>query len=131
MTMDLEDDDLQNRTQFDKSYNINFRDGDIRSSRGFNTEDARGNRADAEDGETQTMYKSPNLNNIADSGETTLISDQVRVYKGGSWKDRAYWLDPAQRRFYHQDQATDFIGFRCVMSRLGGKSIDMKKRSRN
>ena len=39
--------------------------------------------------------------------------------------------DPAQRRFYHQDQATDFIGFRCVMSRLGGKSLDMKKRSRN
>ena len=62
---------------------------------------------------------------------TSLISDKSRVYKGASWKDRAYWLDPAQRRFYHQDQATDFIGFRCVMSRLGGKSLDMKKRSRN
>ena len=130
-SMDLEDSDLQNRTQFDKSYNINFRDGDMRSSRSFSSEDARSDRADAEDGETQTMYKSPNLNNISDSGETTLISDQVRVYKGGSWKDRAYWLDPAQRRFYHQDQATDFIGFRCVMSRLGGKSLDMKRRSRN
>ncbi len=130
-SMDLEDLDLQNRTQFDKSYNINFRDGDMRSSRSFSSEDARSDRADDEDGETQTMYKSPNLNNISDSGETTLISDQVRVYKGGSWKDRAYWLDPAQRRFYHQDQATDFIGFRCVMSRLGGKSIDMKRRSRN
>ena len=23
------------------------------------------------------------------------------------------------RRFYPQDQATDFIGFRCAMSRLG------------
>ena len=121
MQMDLEDSDLRNRTQFDKSYNINFRDGDKRSTRAYD-----------EEGETQTMYKSPDLNNISDSGEeTTLISDQVRVYKGGSWKDRAYWLDPAQRRFYHQDQATDFIGFRCVMSRLGGKSLDMKKRSRN
>jgi gliding motility-associated lipoprotein GldJ len=121
MTMDLEDKDLQNRTQFDKSYNIDFRDGDVRSTRAYN-----------ETGETQTMYKSPDLNNITDSGvETTLISDEVRVFKGGSWKDRAYWLDPAQRRFYHQDQATDFIGFRCVMSRLGGKSLDMKKRSRN
>ena len=129
--MDLEDQDLQNRTQFDKSYNINFRDGDMMSSRDY-PENTRKSRADAEDGETQTMYKSPDLNNISDKGsETTLISDQVRVYKGGSWKDRAYWLDPAQRRFYHQDQATDFIGFRCVMSRLGGKSLDMKKRSRN
>ena len=101
-------------------------------SRSFSSEDARSEELMTEDGETQTMYKSPNLNNISDSGEeTTLISDQVRVYKGGSWKDRAYWLDPAQRRFYHQDQATDFIGFRCVMSRLGGKSLDMKKRSRN
>ena len=54
------------------------------------------------------MYKSPNLEQISDNGETTLISDKVRVFKGGSWKDRAYWLDPAQRRFYHQDQATDF-----------------------
>ena len=62
--MDLEDSDLQNRTQFDKSYNINFRDGDMRSSRSFSSEDARSDRADAEDGETQTMYKSPNLNNI-------------------------------------------------------------------
>ena len=30
---------------------------------------------------------------------TSLITDEVRVYKGGSWKDRAYWLDPAQRRY--------------------------------
>ena len=131
MTMDLQDQDLKNRTQFDKSYNINFRDGDNMSSRDY-PENNRSDRADAEEGETQTMYKSPNLDNISDDGTaTTLISDQVRVYKGGSWKDRAYWLDPAQRRFYHQDQATDFIGFRCVMSRLGGKSLDMKKRSRN
>ena len=120
LTMDLEDQDLKNRTQFDKSYNVDYRDGDVRSTRAYN-----------EQGETQTMYKSPDLDVISDNGETTLISDQVRVYKGGSWKDRAYWLDPAQRRFYHQDQATDFIGFRCVMSRLGGKSLDMKKRSRN
>ncbi len=129
--MDLEDSDLKNRTQFDKSYNINFRDGDIRSSREFNSQSERGERANDEEGETQTMYKSPDLKNIDDNGETTLISDQVRVYKGGSWKDRAYWLNPSQRRFYHQDMATDFIGFRCVMSRLGGKSLDMKKRTRN
>ena len=119
--MDLEDSDLTNRTQFEKSYNTDFRDGDVRSTRAFD-----------EEGETQTMYNSPNLYKKSDNGETTLISDKVRVYKGGSWKDRAYWLDPAQRRFYHEDQATDFIGFRCVMSKLGGKSLDMQKnRTRN
>ena len=131
LTKDLDESDLRARTQFDKSYNVNFRDGDYESSRNFKRYD----RADDEKGETQTMYKSPDMNESdpkkMENDATTLISDEVRVYKGGSWKDRAYWLDPAQRRFYHQDQATDFIGFRCVMSRLGGKSLDMKKRSRN
>jgi gliding motility-associated lipoprotein GldJ len=51
------------------------------------------------------------------SKRTTLINDDVRVYKGGSWRDRAYWLDPAQRRYFPQDMATDYIGFRCAMSR--------------
>ena len=38
--------------------------------------------------------------NIDDANSrTSLITDEVRVYKGGSWKDRAYWLDPAQRRY--------------------------------
>jgi gliding motility-associated lipoprotein GldJ len=52
------------------------------------------------------------------SKRTTLINDDVRVYKGGSWRDRAYWLDPAQRRYFPQDMATDYIGFRCAMSRV-------------
>ena len=61
----------------------------------------------------------------------TLISDEVRVYKGGSWKDRAYWLDPAQRRFLPQYMATDFIGFRCAMSRIGSKSKNQNKTPKN
>jgi gliding motility-associated lipoprotein GldJ len=64
------------------------------------------------------------------SNRTTLITDEVRVYKGGSWKDRAYWLDPAQRRYLPQYIATDYIGFRCAMSRLGSKS-QVKKRARH
>ena len=50
---------------------------------------------------------------------TSLISDNVRVYKGGSWKDRAYWLIPGTRRYLVQDQATNDIGFRCAMTRVG------------
>ena len=57
---------------------------------------------------------------------TSLITDEVRVYKGGSWKDRAYWLDPAQRRYLPQYIATDYIGFRCAMTRLGSKSKKKK-----
>ena len=83
------------------------------------------------------MYKSPDYKDSSTELEgfqpdpseekVTLINDQARVYKGGSWRDRAYWLDPAQRRFYPQDQATDFIGFRNAMSRVGAKTFNMKK----
>ena len=38
-----------------------------------------------------------------DSNVPHLINDAARVYKGGSWKDREYWLDPAQRRYYPED----------------------------
>ena len=57
---------------------------------------------------------------------SSLINDEVRVYKGGSWRDRAYWLDPAQRRFLPQGMATDDIGFRNAMSRVGSKSKSTK-----
>jgi len=130
---DLDDEDTRYRTQFDKGYNVNFRDGDNSSSRRYD-------RADDEESSSQIMYKSPDYNDTnldndvfdydSDISKTTLINDQVRVFKGGSWKDRAYWLDPAQRRFYPQDQATDFIGFRCAMSRLGSKTSS-KKKTRN
>ena len=65
------------------------------------------------------MYNSPNLRALNDADEfmyddsdkrTSLINDQARVYKGGSWKDRAYWLDPAQRRFYSEELSTDLSG---------------------
>jgi formylglycine-generating enzyme len=52
---------------------------------------------------------------------TTMIDDNFRVYKGGSWKDVAYWLAPGTRRFLHQDSATNHIGFRCAMIAVGGK----------
>lgn len=47
------------------------------------------------------------------------ITDELRVYKGGSWKDVAYWLSPGTRRFQHQDSASSTIGFRCAMIRAG------------
>jgi len=52
-------------------------------------------------------------------GFTSLITDRARVYKGGSWKDVAYWMSPGTRRYLDQDSATATIGFRCAMIRAG------------
>ena len=52
-------------------------------------------------------------------GQSTLISDRARVYKGGSWADRAYWMTPGTRRFLAEDQSSPYIGFRCAMIRVG------------
>ena len=49
----------------------------------------------------------------------SLINNQARVYKGGSWKDVAYWLSPGTRRYLAEDSATATIGFRCAMIQAG------------
>ena len=60
-------------------------------------------------------------------GQTTLISDKSRVYKGGSWNDRAYWLSPGTRRYLEEDQASSTIGFRCAMDRMGSPEGPKRK----
>lgn len=57
--------------------------------------------------------------NYDKAGYQSLIDDKVRVYKGGSWKDVAYWLSPGTRRYMAQDSATATIGFRCAMINAG------------
>ncbi|MEL6721531.1 MAG: gliding motility lipoprotein GldJ, partial [Bacteroidota bacterium] len=54
-----------------------------------------------------------------DYGRHTLISNKARVYKGGSWADRPYWLSPGARRFKDEDRGDKTIGFRCAMIRVG------------
>ncbi|MBT8310062.1 MAG: gliding motility lipoprotein GldJ, partial [Flavobacteriaceae bacterium] len=127
------------RTNFSTSDNRNYRDGDKRSTRHFESF----NEDENEDGGSSKMYNAPkhkvdsdtfgNLVRQYDKSDkrTSLINDEVRVYKGGSWKDRAFWLDPAQRRYFPQDMATDYIGFRCAMSRVGSKSKNKNKKARN
>lgn len=126
------------RTNFDRSDNRNFRDGDVQSSRYYTEFDEEEGEASTDEF-TRKMYNSPKHNIEVDSAgnfireydksdrRTSLINDEVRVYKGGSWKDREYWLDPAQRRYYPQNMATDYIGFRCAMSRVGSKSKGNRK----
>ncbi len=52
-------------------------------------------------------------------GFHSLINDRARVFKGGSWKDVAYWLVPGTRRFMDQDSSNAMTGFRCAMIRAG------------
>lgn len=47
------------------------------------------------------------------------VTNNARVYKGGSWNDVAYWLAPGTRRHMDKDSATSTIGFRCAMIRAG------------
>src|ERR1035437_8855226 len=72
-----------------------------------------------------------NLRNSAKIDPTDVlrptISEKTRVYKGGSWKDRAYWLNPSTRRYLDQDKSSNDIGFRCAMSMIGDKDQTKKK----
>ncbi|MCS6823087.1 MAG: gliding motility lipoprotein GldJ [Cytophagaceae bacterium] len=53
------------------------------------------------------------------AGFQSLIDDHVRVYKGGSWKDVAYWMSPGTRRYLAEDSCLATIGFRCAMIQAG------------
>jgi sulfatase modifying factor 1 len=112
--------DIGIRTNFTISDNSDIGDGDLNSSRFYeDDEDAFASRP--------AMYNSPDQNIPEDDQKrTTLISNKTRVYKGGSWADREYWLDPAQRRYLPQYMATNDIGFRCVTDMLG---MSNKKRT--
>ncbi len=121
------------RRNYEKAYNVDVNDGDIASTRHY--------YKDEDDFEAKPrMYNSPKIpRQIGESGliiqqydtktRTTLISNQTRVYKGGSWKDRAFWLDPAQRRYLPEYMATNYIGFRCATDRLGHMSNSRRRKS--
>jgi gliding motility-associated lipoprotein GldJ len=65
------------------------------------------------------QYDSSNPKQNKGTGMTSLVTDRSRVYKGGSWKDRAYWMAPGTRRFLDEKMARADIGFRCAMDRVG------------
>lgn len=56
-------------------------------------------------------------------GIINLINNRSRVYKGGSWNDRVFWLNPATRRHMQQDESSAEIGFRCAMTMVGKSEI--------
>jgi formylglycine-generating enzyme len=104
----ISEEDAFGRRNYSQADYINYRDGDRMSSIAFGAEDDGTGRA--------LMY-------AQEEGDfASLINDEVRVYKGGSWRDRAFWLSPGERRFLHQEEARDDLGFRCAMNRVGGSS---------
>lgn len=62
-------------------------------------------------------------------GQTTLVNNKSRVYKGGSWNDQANWLNPAARRFMQQDESSSTVGFRLVMTTVNQKQNNSIKRN--
>lgn len=63
-------------------------------------------------GKNSLIYNPDNLNPNSEL-------DNVKVYRGGSWADIAYFLTPGSRRFYNADSSSAMIGFRCAMIKLG------------
>lgn len=95
--VDVTDAESKNRRNYQRGNVINYLDGDTAS---------------------QSEYG---------YGKTTLVSDKSRVYKGGSWNDRAYWLSPGTRRYLEEDQALSTLGFRCAMDRMGSPEGNGRK----
>jgi len=73
-----------NRKNYRKGNVVNYADGDYMST--IQSDWLSGND---DPSSTTEMY---------DYGVTTLISDKSRVYKGGSWADRAYFLSPGSKK---------------------------------
>ncbi len=96
-----------NRKNYRGADNINYLDGDYASN--------------IIEGDWKSPPKDTNSTSLMyEYGKTSLITDQVRVYKGGNWKDPAYYLSPGARRFMDENESSDCIGFRCAMTRVGG-----------
>jgi len=125
------------RPNYEKSDNIAFGDGDISSTKNYYKDEE-----DMDESAKPRMYNSPQTpKQIGESGlriqqydtkkRNTLVSDEARVYKGGSWKDREYWLDPAQRRYLPQYMATNYIGFRCATDKLGAMQQKRRRKTPN
>jgi hypothetical protein len=92
-----------NRSNYREANNIDYLDGDFNSSIAFG-------RGDEGMQDQNRMY---------DYGASSLVNNNSRVYKGGGWNDRAYWLVPGTRRFLDETQSRADIGFRCAMTRVG------------
>ncbi len=107
---------------------INYLDGDNSSNISESSEDWGSGR------NTESMYGSftGEIDRYSEVGRElgNLISDRMRVYKGGGWRDRAYWLSPGTRRALDERESRDDIGFRCAMVHVGSPEQRGRSQSR-
>ncbi|MDX1652751.1 MAG: SUMF1/EgtB/PvdO family nonheme iron enzyme [Brumimicrobium sp.] len=128
---DVSEEENIGRLNYRRSDYIDYLDGDIETSIYFDNDDRKNDINQATRDPELVMYQSRfeeydlKGGQIKPGGDdrtawpTTLISNKSRVYKGGSWRDRAYWMVGGNRRFLDEDKSTDYIGFRCAMDRVG------------
>jgi len=116
------------RMNYKKSDYRDYLDGDIESSMFYNNGERKTDINNGARDPDMVMYQSDHEQYDLDgtpiapnsSGwPTTFVSNRSKVYKGGSWKDRAYWLAVGNRRFLDEDKSMATIGFRCCMDRIG------------
>jgi len=104
----IDETDAEGRHNYRRSDYRNYLDGDMESVYEDGEKHNQG-----EYGGSGSMYLQANNDMIS------LMNDNVRVYKGGSWKDRAYWLSPGERRYLIETESREDLGFRCAMTRVG------------
>ncbi len=98
------------RRNYRAADNKNYLDGDWQSLYDMDSWKTATTNTEA----TDQMYRK-----LDDNYAYSLVSDRARVYKGGSWRDIPYWSAPGSRRYLDEDEAADYIGFRCAMARVG------------
>ncbi|MFV0248555.1 MAG: gliding motility lipoprotein GldJ [Tenacibaculum sp.] len=128
--------DTYMRRNYNLADNSSLGDGDQASSKFFylDKDQLEGkprmyNSPEKPESEKDSLGKIVNNYKYDNKRRTTLISDKSRVFKGGSWADREYWLDPAQRRYFPEYMATSYIGFRCATDKMGPMMMNKTKKS--
>ncbi|MCB0396215.1 MAG: SUMF1/EgtB/PvdO family nonheme iron enzyme [Flavobacteriales bacterium] len=87
---------------------VNDKDDNLSNRRNYRVADNRNNLDGDQESEVTYNY-----------GVASMLNDQARVFKGGSWRDRQYWLVPGTRRYLDENQSAATLGFRCAMHRVG------------
>ena len=104
---DVTDANARFRRNYNKADNINYLDGDYASN--------------VDNGVWKDTTNLKNATNLMYEFEvSSLINDHARVYKGGNWKDQAFYMSTGTRRYLDENGKSDAIGFRCAMTRVGG-----------
>jgi hypothetical protein len=146
LTKPVDEEHCFNRDNYTRSDNKNYLDGDLESlipegGTGWWNDAQRFSQYQAYDQDSTEYLKT--TSNMYDEGDwqdsewgkghwdatnpksgkgtgmTSLVANRSRVYKGGSWKDRAFWMTPGARRFLDEKKARADLGFRCAMTRVG------------